>query len=370
VYEVIIQGQFLTEPLFSDTLESSEGKSSVTLAVKLDHTRQNKTLQLYMQLVIDQLQLWKLMTSIHVCSSSLGGFIASNQISDDGEQSSSTYPESDGNISQTRVSSTDETSLPLYNPLALEKSTYIKDSHGRPRQTVRIPFDNLLLIFARISWSLFHLVFQSMIRDHLNQPDSIEVVNFDASAYMLDLSNCQAALPPDISGLPTLDLALYLTNTVKFNICQTFNLFDEIEFTKTLHDFYNSPAQVANKSRLWYVQFLVVIAFGKAFLQQGRADSTPPGSIFFVRAMNLLPSSESLYSEPVPAIETLCMISLYLQSADMRCSAYSYVSDCPGCCLAADCCSDWTSAAHRYSTRYAPRDAGRISWTRALPTVA
>lgn len=203
----------------------------------------------------------------------------------------------------------------------------------------------------------------NLIRDHLNQPESIEAVNFDASAYMLDLSNCQPALPPDISGLPTLDLALYLTNTVKFNICQTFSLFDEIEFTKTLHDFYNSPVEVAAKSRLWYVQFLLVIAFGKAFLQQGRIDSTPPGSIFFVRAMNLLPNSESLYSEPVPAIETLCMISLYLQSVEMRCSAYSYVSDSLVSRLTADRCSDWTSAAHRNGTGYAPRDASRVSWT-------
>jgi proline utilization trans-activator len=210
----------------------------------------------------------------------------------------------------------------------------------------------------------------NLIRDRLNEPESPEVVNFDSSAYMLDLSSSQAVLPPDISGLPTLDRALYLTNTVKFHVCQTFSLFDENEFTKTLHDFYDSPVEVAARSRLWYVQFLLVIAFAKAFLQQGRIDSKPPGSVLFVRGMNLLPHSEVLYSEPVLAIETLCMISLYMQSVEMRCSAYSYVSNLFEFRLTTDQYSDWTSAANCSITRYASRDASRMFWRRALPAVA
>jgi hypothetical protein len=69
---------------------------------------------------------------------------------DDEEQYSSRSPESDGfsgsmNIPQTCASS-DDITLPLYSPLTSEKSTYIKDSHGRPRQTAKIYFNGLQLI--------------------------------------------------------------------------------------------------------------------------------------------------------------------------------------------------------------------------------
>lgn len=219
------------------------------------------------------------------------------------------------------------------------------------------------------TWS-FSQWTMNLIRDRLKQEQSPATVNFDSSAYMLDLSSSQATFPPDISGLPTLDHALYLTNTASFHLCHTFSLFDEIKFIKTLHEFYDSPMEIATKSQLWYVQFLLVIAFAKAFLRQGKIESGPPGSTFFVRAINLLPHSEFLFTQPLLAIETLCIISLYLQSVEMRCSAYSYVRSSSSVAFNYLPYADWTSATHCCSARYAPGDTSRVFWPRNFPNSA
>jgi proline utilization trans-activator len=92
-----------------------------------------------------------------------------------------------------------------------------------------------------------------------------------------------------------------------------------------LHTFYDNPTENARQLKMWFIQFLLVLAFGKAFLQPAMTSGIPPGSEYFLRAMNMIPDTERLYREPVPAIEVLCMVSLYLQSVDMRCSAYGYV---------------------------------------------
>ena len=135
----------------------------------------------------------------------------------------------------------------------------------------------------------------------------------------------QISISPNKNDLPSLDHALYLTNTVKFRICQMFHLFDEAEFSKELHEFYKEQSEKLRSSKMWYIKFLLIVAFGKAFLERSTRPTSPPGSTYFIQAMNLLPNSEVLYREPIVAIEILCMISLYLQCSDMRRSAYSYV---------------------------------------------
>lgn len=131
---------------------------------------------------------------------------------------------------------------------------------------------------------------------------------------------------PDISGLPSLDYAIYLFETVKFHLGQSYRFFDEDQFVKNIHDFYHGdPAKMASECRLWFIQFLLVLSFGTAFLCRIKSVE-PPGSVFFVRAMSLMPDHASLWKDSLSAIEALAMAALYLYSIDQRESAHIYVS--------------------------------------------
>jgi hypothetical protein len=122
-----------------------------------------------------------------------------------------------------------------------------------------------------------------------------------------------------------LDYAIYLTNTVIFHLGGILRLFDEEEFLKNLHEFYAEAPEKVGSSRLWYTQYLLILAFGKGFLAGTRAPGALPGSEFFTRAMAVLPDTSELHEDPVLAVEVLALVSLYFYCLDMRQSAYSYI---------------------------------------------
>jgi hypothetical protein len=132
---------------------------------------------------------------------------------------------------------------------------------------------------------------------------------------------------PDVTGLPSLDHGIYLFHTFKFHLGQTYRLFDEVEFVNQIRDFYSDAQSRAEENRLWYVKFLLILAFGTAFHSSQRMPSNePPGSKFFVRAMGLMPDHTALWKDSLFAIEILAMVGLYLYSIDERESAHVYVS--------------------------------------------
>ncbi|KAB8261466.1 hypothetical protein BDV32DRAFT_158214 [Aspergillus pseudonomiae] len=148
----------------------------------------------------------------------------------------------------------------------------------------------------------------------------------DQDIYPLRWKQATAEGPPDISGLPSVDHALYLFDTVKFHLGVKYRFFDERTFLGHIHEFYyGDAAQKATESRLWFVQFLLVLAFGNAFLLQSRNAKDPPGSKFFVRAMALMPDHASLWKDSLLASETLALAGLYLYCIDHRESAHVYV---------------------------------------------
>ena len=169
-----------------------------------------------------------------------------------------------------------------------------------------------------------------LIEAHLNRADVSEIPsNVEGSAYNLDWEGWRSKDAPDITDLPSLDYAIFLVDTVKFHIGQMYHLYDEDDFMHDLYGFYDSPFEKARTARLWYIQFLLVLAFGMAFNAGGQEATAPPGSHLFARAMTMLPGTTHLYREPVASIEILCSISFYLQSADMRNLAYNYVRALP-----------------------------------------
>lgn len=123
--------------------------------------------------------------------------------------------------------------------------------------------------------------------------------------------------------MPSADYAIYLINAVKFHCGQMFHLFDEPTFMRQFHDFHETPS--SKPYGLWFVHFLLILAFGKAFTARRNNSRRPPGCELYVQAMKLLPDIAFLMGEPLEAVEVLCCKALYLQCLDFRCAAYNVV---------------------------------------------
>ncbi|CAI7616057.1 unnamed protein product [Penicillium manginii] len=124
-------------------------------------------------------------------------------------------------------------------------------------------------------------------------------------------------------SVPTFDHAMYLINVVKFRCGQLYHLFDENEFMANLHDFYSEPKPNA-ATGLWYVHFLLILAFGKGFVKHKVQGNRPPGADYFVKALEMLPDVIVLHEAPIESTEVMCCIALYLQALDCRSSAHNY----------------------------------------------
>lgn len=158
-------------------------------------------------------------------------------------------------------------------------------------------------------------------------PESPELpLHVDGNAYQYDRSVARTTTLTK-RELPSLDHALYLINTVKFHFAQLYHLFDEDLFIDGLHRYYSATAPQSTNLRLWFIQYLVVMAFGKAFLVQKTPGEPLPGAVFFAEAIKLIPDINGLYEDTLLSIEILCGIALYLQCIDHRNNAYVYVSE-------------------------------------------
>lgn len=166
-----------------------------------------------------------------------------------------------------------------------------------------------------------------MMREKLHPEDpSVPPHLINPPAYSLTWSTSSATDLPDLTGLPSLNHAIYLMNTVAFHLGQTYRLFDEQEFEQQIRAFYANALQRMIDSRLWLAKFLLILAFGTAFHAPPTDGPTPPGAKFFVRAMSLVPDAASLWGEGLLAAEVLALASLYLYSTDQRESASLFVS--------------------------------------------
>lgn len=150
--------------------------------------------------------------------------------------------------------------------------------------------------------------------------------HLDGTAFRLKWRPLGYDDTPDTSHIPPLDFSLLLVNTVKFYFGHLFYLVDEPEFIRELHEFYENPVAKAQKSRLWYAQFLLVLAFGKAFRGGAGTNHSPPGHQYAARAMGLLPDFTGIDADGVQSAQTLALAALYLQSVDMRTAAFQLVS--------------------------------------------
>lgn len=163
---------------------------------------------------------------------------------------------------------------------------------------------------------------------------------FEGSTYDLEWDGQRNSSAVDVSSLPTSDFALYLINAVKFHCGRLFHMFDETTFMHYFGRFYEDPGNEKNYPRLWYIHFLLILAFGKAFIVRTSKAKRPPGAELFVQAMQLLPDVTFFWSDPLQSIEILTCTALYLQCLDLRSAAYNVVRDVR--CLAVKICADST----------------------------
>ncbi|KAE8316587.1 fungal-specific transcription factor domain-containing protein [Aspergillus transmontanensis] len=160
----------------------------------------------------------------------------------------------------------------------------------------------------------------------LNSTHNIPKFYLDGDIYPFVWDRATASEPFDTSGLPSVDYALYLFNIVKFHLGQMYRFFDEDTFVSQMHEFYASDAaEKASKPRFWFVQFLLVLALGNAFVSRPRNQSSPPGAKFFARAMSIMPNHTSTGKDSLLAIEALALAGLYLYAIDHREAAHVQV---------------------------------------------
>ncbi|RDW93691.1 Zn(II)2Cys6 transcription factor [Aspergillus mulundensis] len=132
--------------------------------------------------------------------------------------------------------------------------------------------------------------------------------------------------PVDTGDLPSLDYALYLFNIVRFRLGQGYRFFESDLFTARMNRFYQTrPSEAAAEPRFWFVQFLMVLALGNAFLARPRSQKDPPGSKYFARAMAAMPPFTSTGKDSLLAIEALALVSLYLYAIDHREAAHVHI---------------------------------------------
>ncbi|KAK2616747.1 hypothetical protein QQS21_000359 [Conoideocrella luteorostrata] len=129
----------------------------------------------------------------------------------------------------------------------------------------------------------------------------------------------------DVSGLPSLSHALFLLNAASFHLGETYQLFDDQELGNQIRSFYANSTNNVDEHRLWFIKFLLILAFGAAFQAAPNDNKEPPGYKFFSRAMALMPDLGHMWKESLLGVEILAMAGLYLFSVDERESAHLYL---------------------------------------------
>lgn len=237
----------------------------------------------------------------------------------------------------------EENAAQLTNPLVHEQPEYAQNSNGR------------LLHFGHSStWA-----FTQQLLDKTNQTSHNRYVwNEEASVYLL---NAERSLlgQDDIKGLPSSELAMFYMHAVKFRTCPLYYLFDDGDFTFHLRRFYSNVLEYAQQHRIWFVHYLVIMAFGKTFNTNHNAVTA--GLTLFSRALRLLPDTTVLCQDPVPSTELLSSIALYLQSVDHRAAAHLYVSECTSHNYGELILVDWSSNAPSLLTWASQRHANSFS---------
>ncbi|CCT71603.1 related to positive activator of transcription [Fusarium fujikuroi IMI 58289] len=213
-----------------------------------------------------------------------------------------------------------EGKAPLTNPLAFHTYDFVPSVTG-----------HILFMGTSSNWSFNKRVLTMTHERVKGRPLSMHNLHFagtEGKVFDLKWDGARKFTSqdvPDTSALPTKDFALYLINSVKFHCGWLYSLFDEDIFMERFRLFHENPSEYAHAEPLWFVHYLLVLAFGKAFVVQSTKSRRPPGGDFFIQAMKLMPDFNFFDCDIIEEMQVLCCAALYLQSVDHIQQAYRLV---------------------------------------------
>ncbi|KAK2699664.1 hypothetical protein QWA68_000919 [Fusarium oxysporum] len=183
------------------------------------------------------------------------------------------------------------------------------------------------------SWAFCRRVL-ALVGKHLPEANNEPLPwHLDGVAFRLQWRPLMPDEPPDISNLPPSDYAYFLIQTARFYLGPLASLIDEAEFLQHFKELYQDASAKAASCKLWYAQYLLMIAFGKAFLGGKSADGSPPGYQYAARAMPLMPELAGIALDPVLSAQALTLAAIYFQSIDMRVAAYQHIGQALRICV-------------------------------------
>ena len=175
------------------------------------------------------------------------------------------------------------------------------------------------------SWS-FSWQIRCFLKNAVGNDVPINLVpNSEEETYTMGSASIRDSPPLVDDEIPSREYAEYLANTTLFHLGATYHVFEKKSFMVKLNQFYDEGFWEKPLKDLWHMQLLLVIAFGKLFLRRGASSLGPPGATDFLRALRLQPDVLNLWDDPILRMETLCLISLYLLTADIRGTSYAFV---------------------------------------------
>ncbi|KAL6899918.1 hypothetical protein GGI43DRAFT_427621 [Trichoderma evansii] len=215
---------------------------------------------------------------------------------------------------QTRSSNKESDSFPAEfnrNPLVDSQDQYALDPHGK-----------YWYVGPTSSWAFCRRVL-AVIGNRMPMPEA-PVDPWDLETLNLTWNPIGMNEQPDVDNLPAHDYALFLASSVKYYLGSLYEIINHDSFIQQMERFYEAPQQVASQSRLWYAQFLLVIAFGEAFTRISSPKSVA-GINYASRAMALIPNVINIDRNTMVAVETFCLAAIYFQAVDLRLMAFQLI---------------------------------------------
>ncbi|OAG42695.1 hypothetical protein AYO21_02978 [Fonsecaea monophora] len=205
----------------------------------------------------------------------------------------------------------------LSNPFGLGFANYDPDRDGKP-----------LYFGPSSNWSFGRRVLSLAYKRIRRTPLPLDNLLFEGKVYKLGWDgkrNSSTRLTGSQISLPAPDFAAHLINLVDFHCTQLFYLFDKEIFMRQFTLFHESAPGGPDRSSLWYVHYLLILSFGKAYAVQTTTASKAAGTEFFVEAMQLLPDFMFIGADPIELTQVLCCAALFFHCLEFRCAAYKTI---------------------------------------------
>ncbi|KAJ3545695.1 hypothetical protein NM208_g2383 [Fusarium decemcellulare] len=223
-----------------------------------------------------------------------------------------------------------ESDAPLTNPLAFHTTDWVPGPTGIPgnisNQWREIWELTMTTVFMGTSsnWAFGRRVLTMTYERLMDIPMPTADLLFDGNVYDLKWNGEKGPIPQE-PPLPAQDFALHLVNAFKFHCSQLFHLFEEENFMKQFYRFHEPSGGRSRVSTLWYIHYLLILAFGQAFVNQSSKVQKLPGGDLFLHAMRLMPDFTFFKADPIERMQILACAALYLQCVGHRPAAHQTI---------------------------------------------